>query len=205
VGAVTPPSNARGAIDLGPLPDTPSIRRQKADLRHRYAAFFQQRGLTPAQEDRFIELKVHLAIEREDFQAAVRAANLRGDSDAVQTLRMKDVAPINQELYEMLGREGYEASVAFGISSGYRVAYVEPLLPAFVSARVPLSPQQAEQLLPVFAANSRRVQADRTDIGTTGTMDWPGVIAQSGGILTPEQLAVLQAYVQRLTPAPHTH
>ncbi len=144
-----------------------------------------------------MELKIHEAIEREDFQAAVRAANLRGDSRAVQTLRMKDTAPIRRELFEMLGKDGYEASVQYGMTSSYRVAYVEPMLSAFVSANVPLSPQQADQMLQVFTENSRQVQARSMDIGTTGSLDWDAVVAQASGTLTPAQFATLRTYASQ--------
>ncbi len=195
-GNAIAPSQAAGALVLGPLPDTPEIRKQRADWQRRYAPFFQQRGLTAAQGDRFVELKIHQAIERQDFQAAVRAANLRGDSHAVQALRAKDVSPITRARFELLGREGYEAYGKYEVSSGYRMAYVEPMLPAFASARVPLSPQQAEQMIAVFAASSRQVQARPTDIGTLQRMGWDAVVARAGGFLTAEQLAVLRNYAR---------
>ena len=188
---------ATDATAFGPLPDTPEIRKQKDYWHRRYDPFFQQHGLTTAQGDRFVELKIHQAIEHEDFQASVRAANLRGDSRAVQALRARDVGPITRELFELLGKDGYEAYGEYEVSSIFRMSFVEPLLPAFASANAPLSPQQAGQLVHVFAASARHVQANRTDIGTTGSMDWDAVVAQAGGILTPPQLTALQTYANQ--------
>lgn len=192
--AVAPPAPApAGAvITLGPLPDTDEIRRQQAYWHRRYARFFQQRGLTSEQANRFVDLKVHQAMARADFQAAVEAANLRGDSHAVQALRAKDDSPVTRGLLELLGREGYAAYATYEISSSYRMIFVEPALPAFAAAGVPLTEPQSEQLLQVFAQCMRHVQARPTDIGTTGHMDWDAVVARAESVLTPEQLTVLR-------------
>lgn len=187
---------------LGPLPATPEIERRKAAWHHRYDPFFQQRGLTTEEGNRFVELKIHQEIARADFQAAVRAANLRGDSQAVQALRAKDDSPVTRGLLELLGPEGYSAYRDYEKSSALRVAYVEPAQAELVRANLPLSPAQAEGLLMVFSRNARSVQARPTDIGTTGLMDWDGVVAQAGTWLSPAQLAVLRSYVARPRVAP---
>jgi hypothetical protein len=185
------------AVVLGPLPDTPEIQKQKAYWHRRYDPFFQQHRLTAAQGDRFVELKIHQAIAREEFQAAVRAANLRGDSEGVQALRAKDDSSVTRELFEMLDKDGYAAYGAYERTSAYRMGYVEPLMSECAAANVPLSSQQAEQMLAIFGANARSVRANPTDIGMTGSMDWDAVVAQAAAILTPPQVATLQTHASR--------
>ncbi|HUR56128.1 MAG TPA: sigma-70 family RNA polymerase sigma factor [Opitutaceae bacterium] len=181
----------------GPLPDTPEIRRRRAYWHHRYDPFFRGRGLSAAEGERFVELKIHQEIEWKDFQAAVRAANLRGDSQAVQALRSRDVAQITRGLYDLLGRDGYTAYLNYETTSAIRELYVEPVEADLAAAKVPLSSQQAEQLLQVFAANDRYVQARPTDIGTTGVMNWDAVLAQAATLLTPAQVTALQTHASR--------
>lgn len=196
--AATDPASAG---ELGPLPDTPEIRKRKEVWHRRYDPFFEQRGMTKADGDRFVELKIHQEIARADFQAAVRAANVRGDSSAVQALRAKDDRGVTRGLLELLGKEGYAAYTAYELSSSFRMGYVEPVQSELARANVPLSPGQAEQLLAIFAANTRYVQAQPTDIGTTAVIDWDGVVTQCDGILTPPQIAALQTHARRRQPA----
>lgn len=195
--AILPLVSNPEALVLGALPDTPEIQRQRAQMHRRYDPFFQQRGLTAAQGERFIELKIHQARAREDFQAAIRAANLRGDSAAVQALRSKDDSPVTRGLQELLGREGYAAYAQYESSSFYRVGYVEPVLAALSSAGASLSPTQTDQLQEIFVRSARHLQARPTDIGTTLQMDWDAVVAQARGLLTPAQFSVLETHAAR--------
>jgi RNA polymerase sigma factor (sigma-70 family) len=183
---------------VGPLPDTPKIQSRKAYWHRRYDPFFTQIGLTPAEGDRFVELKIHQEIEREEFQKAVKEANLRGDSAAVQALRSRDVSLITRELRELLGDEGYRAYGRYEETSYYRLAFVEPLQRALTVANVPLTPEQAEQMVEIFRQNARHIQSSPTDIGTTSVVDWDAVIAKASGLLTPAQAAVLQIHAGAL-------
>ncbi|MCX6955317.1 MAG: sigma-70 family RNA polymerase sigma factor [Verrucomicrobia bacterium] len=197
----------RAATELRPLPDTPEIQQQRSRMHRRYDPFFQARGLTTAEGDRFVDLKIQQAIAREDLQASVRTANLPGDTAGIEAMRAKLYAPITQGLYDLLGEGGYRAYAEYEKSSALRMSYVEPLLPGFGMAGAPLTSAQTEGLVAVFAANSRSVRANPTDIGTTGVMDWAGALAGARAVLTPEQLTVLQAHVERrmtTPPAPKT-
>lgn len=195
VGAALPPTPP---LVLGPLPDTPEIRRQKASWHRRYAAFFRQRGMTAAEAERFVELKVHQGIEWQDFQAAVRAANLRGDSAQVQALRSQDVNPVTRGLHELLGEEGYAAYRRYEDISFYRMNYVEPLDSPLRKAGLVLSEPQAEELTQLFRTHARHLQARPTDIGTTTVIEWDAVVAAAGGILAPAQLDVLRTHAERM-------
>jgi RNA polymerase sigma factor (sigma-70 family) len=201
--SAAPQSEQASPDALGPLPDTPEIRQRQAAWHRRYDPFFLQRGMTAAQGDRFVELKIHQEIARADFQAAVRSANLRGDSRAVQALRANDDSPVTRGLRELLGPEGYAAYGAYEISSSYRMVYVEPAQAELTKAGMSLSTNQSERLLAIFAANARHIQAHPTDIGTTGDMDWNAVIAQAAAVLSPAQLTTFQAYAQRRASASH--
>jgi RNA polymerase sigma factor (sigma-70 family) len=183
--------------DLGPLPDTAEIRKQKAYGHERYDDFFRQRELTPAQGDRFVELKIHQSIRRAAFQSAVQKANLRGDSQDVQALRAEDDRPVTRELMAMLGDDGYAAYVKYEKSSMYRMSFVAPLQRQFSAANMPLLPDQAEKLVVIFRASARSSHAKSTDIGSTVSMDWEAVNEKAGGILAPPQLVALQTYAEQ--------
>ncbi len=193
---VTPrPTDAapRSATPL-PIAQTPKTRQQRSDLHQRYDPFLLKYGLTPAQADRFVDLKIAIYEAQDDLQAAVRTAGAQGDSTAVEAMRSKLVKPMWDEIRQLLGPEGYRAYGSFETASAYRPAYIDPMLPEFYSANVPLSAQQVDQLLQLVTAHHRSVRVNPTDISTQGIVDWDGVVAQAGEVLTPAQLVVLQRY-----------
>ncbi len=77
------------------------------------------------------------------------------------------------------------------------MSYIEPLLPAMAQANAVLSSAQKEQLMEVFVRNRSTVRLNPSDIGMSGRMDWEAVVAQTGGILSPVQHAVLKSYASQ--------
>jgi hypothetical protein len=189
-----------GRAPDGPKPSasTTANLQEKAQLHRRYDPFLlQQCGLTPAQADRFVELKIQQAEARHDLQASVEDVGLRGDTSGVETLRSKLYAPIEHDLRELLGGVGYAAYGEYESTSYYREAFITPLTPFFSAASVPLSADQANHLVRIISSNDHPTKLKPTDIGTESRIDWESVQVETGGLLTPAQIAVLKTYVNR--------
>jgi len=86
--------------------DRAAREEKKLQLHRRYDPFYRQRGLTEAQAERMIELKMQQAEAREDLQAAVETAGLRGDTKGIEAMRSKLYEPITKEVREILGEVG---------------------------------------------------------------------------------------------------
>jgi RNA polymerase sigma factor (sigma-70 family) len=194
-------NGASRAVAPPPRVDAAAREEEKAKLHRRYDPFLQRYGLTLAQMDRFVELKIAILEAQEDLQAGVRQASLQGGADGVEKLRAKLTGPMWGEIRQLLGEEGYRAYPSYEISSGYRICYVDPLLAEFAAANAPLSSPQADQLVEIFASNRRSLRANPSDISTRSTMNWDAVVIQANPILTPAQRAVLRETVSRQHPA----
>jgi RNA polymerase sigma factor (sigma-70 family) len=190
------PRAALPEVQLPPLPATPEIARQKADLHRRYDPFFRERGLTSAQAERVVELFVQQAIAREDLQESVRATGTPGDTPGVEKLRSRLYEPITRELHEILGNDGYQAYVAYMRTTFYRDGVMAQLLPQFTTT-APLTGEQLNRLVEVVAANDHPERVQTTDIGSRARVDWDHVVAQSRSLLNPQQLALLENYARR--------
>jgi hypothetical protein len=177
--------------------DAAAVEKKKAQMHRRYDTFFRERGLTEAQTERMIALKMQQADAREDLQAAVEQAGLRGDTKGIEAMRSKLYEPITKEVGEILGADGSAAYRDYETTSFYRVAFVEPMSDLFTAANAGLSSEQAEKLIRVLDANKQMKKAKLTDIGSTITMDWDTVIGQMSGTLTPAQLSVVRIYADR--------
>ncbi len=189
--------------ERNPPPPTTASPQEKEKLHRRYDPFLQKYGLTAAQADRFIDLKLAIFDAQADLQGAMRQAGAQGGTAGVEAMRSKLVKPMWDEIHQLLGEEGSKAYGKYEEISAYRFGFVEPMQPAFAAASAPLSPQQAEELTQALAASHRSVRATPTDLGTTGIIDWEAVVIRAGGFLTPAQLRVLQSYASRQKPALH--
>jgi hypothetical protein len=129
---------------------------------------------------------------RRDLQQMVQDQGVAGDSQAVEALRSKLNEPITKELRWLLGEDGYADYSAFQKALYYRSAHVDPLAPLFTAARVPLSEAQVAQLVTIVAANNQSVRRGKSDITATSQVNWSGVLQQAGGVLSPEQMQVMQ-------------
>lgn len=182
---------------LMPHWDPEKKQRQLANWHRRYDEFFQQRGLSTVQVDRLLELFALQDEARTDLQAAVEQSGLPGDTPGVEKLRSELYEPITREMRQILTEEGYVAYNKYQVTSFYRVAYIDPMAPQFISANAPLSPEQRERLVDILTANKHLVKVRPTDIGSEVKIDWDAVATQATTVLTPVQIAVLQAYGAR--------
>lgn len=182
-----------------PLPVSLNTAKERSRLHARYDAFlFQERHLTPAQAERMIDLWIAQNEARADLQAAVEQQGLTA-GPAVEALRGKLYTPLTTEMRQILGEDGYAAYHDYETSSYYRLAFVAPLAPQFASAGAPLSDQQQLQLSRLIATYDHPQQIKPTDLSSRSQIDWDGVVRSAGGILSPTQAAVIQAYARQKT------
>ena len=193
------------AIAQRTIADNAALQQKKAERHRRYDPFLlQQRGLTSAQADRFVELMIQQADARQDLQASVQEVGMSGDGFGVEALRSKLYEPILKELRELLGEDGYAAYLDYEKTSFYRIGFVDRMIPMFTSANVPLSAEQAEQITHVVAANDHPQRLKPTDIGSESRIDWDAVAVQASTMLTPAQTAVVRAYANQEKSAKRT-
>ncbi len=185
------------ASALANLPDTPENRAERERLFNRYGPFLRERGLTPVQIDRFIELQMHQNAARNDLQAAVRDAGAKGSDPAIEAMRRQLYEPLLSEMRSMLGEDGYKDYINHEKNSFYHLSYVEPVQKTLAGEGSPLSPQQAESLRQLVVANHRVTRVNPTDISQRSSVDWDAIIAGSGAFLTPAQIELLKIYVSQ--------
>lgn len=199
-----PPGPSPHAARDDEKPGNPAVtpesaaQQEKAKLHRRYDPFLlQERGLTPGQADRFVELMLARAQAREDVQAAVRQQGVRGDDPQIVELRRTLDAPIAAELRQLLGEDGYRAYNQYEATSAYRMGFIEPMRPDFASANLPLSSEQEQFLIQVLKANDHPVRVNATDLGLQRRFDWEAIHAQAQTVLSPAQAALFEQHLQR--------
>jgi RNA polymerase sigma factor (sigma-70 family) len=194
-------SGVTSAIPSGPASASPAIAavprdpQQLPKLHQRYDPFLKQRGFTPADMDRWVELMMEKDNVRDDLQAAMREHGVAGGSDEVEALRSKLTDPLWDEMKAMLGREGFAAFNDYEQMSAYR-GYLDPLSPRLSAANATLSDQQADQLIRTIIANNHPQRMSPTDLGTNSHIDWTSVTQQANNFLTPTQLSILNDFLQ---------
>jgi hypothetical protein len=196
--------NSASAVTPQLIAASAAVQQRKAELHRRYDPFFRQRGLTPAQADRFVELMIEQADARQDLQAAVQAVGMDGNNPGVEALRSKLYEPITQELRTLLGDDGYAAYHDYEKTSYYRAAFVNRMSTMFSSANAPLSAEQTEQLARIVAANDHPQKLKPTDTGSESRIDWDSVVVQANATLTPAQMTAIQAYANQQRSAKRT-
>jgi RNA polymerase sigma factor (sigma-70 family) len=195
--SATSRTSSSTAIPPSPAAAKSSDPETKARLRRRYDPFLQRYGLTPAQMERFVELKMAIADVQADLQGAMQETGVEGGTAGVEAMRSQLTGPMWNEIRQLLGEEAFAAYGAYESESAFRLAFIEPMLPIFTAANAALAQQQVDGLVRAFEANRRSIRANPTDLGTTGVMDWDGVVAEARGILTPTQLSLFEAHVNR--------
>lgn len=178
-----------------------ALAQERARMHQRYDRFFQRHGLSPEKAERFIDLKLAIFEAQDDLQKAMRQAGAQGGTSESESIRNQLVGPLWAEIRELLGPEANKAYPAFEASSAIHSGYIEPMLPEFAAAKVPLTGEQMEQLVPVFARNKTLTRANRSDIHMTGGMDWDTVVTESARVLSAEQVTVLRAHANRRAAA----
>lgn len=164
---------------------------ERARQHRRYDPFFRERGLTPEQQERLIDLLIMQSEVRADVQAAVDQQQVPVGSE-VEEMRTRLSAPIIQETRQILGPDGYAAYGEYGKLSFYRLM-LEPLAPQFAAAGAPLTEPQQLQLARILARNDHPEKVRATDLSSQARVDWSSAAREAAPLLSPAQIAVLQA------------
>jgi RNA polymerase sigma factor (sigma-70 family) len=201
--AANPNTSAESAANRAPSVDNlvasvvsraaiPRNAQQLTKLHQRYDGFLKQRGLTPAQIDRWIEVMMEKDNIRLDLRDTMKELGVPA-SQAFEELRAKATQPLWNEMREMLGADGFAAFNEYESMSYYR-GFVEPLAPKLAVKNEPLSAEQSDRLARVIHANDHPRHDNPTDLGSTSHIDWSAVTEEARGFLTPTQLTVLQDF-----------
>jgi RNA polymerase sigma factor (sigma-70 family) len=184
--ASVPPSRAASPL---PSRNTPE---ERARLHTRYDPFLQRLGLTPAQMDRFIALKIAIADAQADFQAAVDQTGAPV-TEELHAMRGKLSKPMWDEIYELVGAANRTALSDYEGISAYR-PFVAGL---FQTSGIAISDEQTEQLTRLVIQHNHPVRVRPTDMASQNRIDWATIAHDAEPMLTPAQLAVVRDYAAR--------
>jgi len=175
-------------LPSSPIP-THSTAQQRAKLHQRYDSFLVKVGLTPAQMDRFVELKLTIFDVQDDLQRAVEKNGAQGGTAGVEALRSEATGPMWNEIRQLLGTDGFNAYRDYEERSAY-----SPMVSGlFQASSVSLSDQQLDQITGLIIKHQQTFRAKPTDISTRTQIDWNAVATDAENILTPTQLDVIRA------------
>jgi hypothetical protein len=156
-----------------------------------------------AQAEQFIDLMIQKEDVRADIVAAIKKNGLPGDDPGVQKLRDQLNQPIDQELQALLGGDGYSAYRQFEMQSFYQSAYVDQFAKYIPATEPSLTEQQGDVLASLMSANDHPLPPIGANLSSESHIDWPSVLSQLNGTLTPEQMAALHAYIKDLSRSGH--
>lgn len=173
-------------------PNTPDGAAAIAKLHVKYDPFLAKRGVSPDQAQRWMELMLAKDQAREDVQAAVREQGIAAGPE-VEHLRNEVTQPFWDGMHAILGDDGYQAFNDYERTYGFK-QYVVPQLQQVLSvANAPLSDTQSDSLARIISDNQLLTKAHPSDLGSRATTDWAAVLKQSGALLSPQQLVILQS------------
>jgi hypothetical protein len=189
------------AVKVTPAPTSPELMArdpqlrglyldwQKATQTQEYFPLFQQLGLTPPQQEKFIANL--LAVEERRLDAAARMGSREFSSPGVANdLQQLANDQIAAEQLELLGSEGYQRYQDFVRTLPLRNVVVLSVAGAAALEGIPLTPQQGEQLFHTVLNTTRPDPA--TGAPDLATVDWEVVDTQAALFLSSAQLGLLK-------------
>ena len=191
------PKGAEGiVVDRKTTPPAIASRASPAErqkLHQRYDPFLIQLGLTPAQMDRFVELKLAIYEAQNDLQAAVEQNGVQGGTAGVEALRSNLTKPMWDEIRELLGTEGVKAYADYEHTSAVRPTVVG----LFQGSGVAVSDEQTDQVTRLVIKHTQTYRVKPTDISSRRQIDWNAVAREAESILTSAQIDVIRAKAAR--------
>jgi RNA polymerase sigma factor (sigma-70 family) len=176
-----------------------ALPKRRARLHRQFDPFIAQHGLSSVQADKLIALLIARDDVYTDLKTALRENGLPGDNAEARVFREELLVPINQGIKGLLGDIYYDFN-DYETGSFYRVAYIEPLLPAAAATGTPLTEVQIEQFGRILMANTHVGPPINGNADPESHVDWPSALKQAAPIFTPEQNAALAAEVSRRNP-----
>ena len=164
-------------------------RGYRSRLVAEYAPFYLKIGLSAEQIDRFERILTDHWQSTEDITAVAEAKGLDDQDPSVAKLREQGTTSLRQAETEFLSENGYRQLQEYERTLPVR-ALTASLAERLYYTDGPLNGTQAERLTQILAGASKPygdgAAADPEQI------DWPAVLTQVQGILTPAQCSALQ-------------
>ena len=174
--AATPTPSASNQTQLEYVTDHPELRqvflkREALRTRMHYAPFFASAGLTPEQQDRFVNAWVEATDMRWDFVASARArqaaARTSDEEKSMLAAQLEEGKKMNQEgakiIRDALGDKFAELKT-FPVQER---GFVEQVASQVFDTPTPLTPEQARQLQDILVQN--RFRRGTTPVSMGGT------------------------------------
>jgi hypothetical protein len=180
------------------LASSPEAQRLARDL---LRGFFD-RGYVRAMREAGVEPDAIERIANEAAEQGSMSLHL-GASDLKMDIGPPSGKPeaVRQRLRDLLGEARFREVEEMKLAAAAKTA-VTSVASATFGTDVALTPGQADALAALIERN-RRVQS-RDATTTVFALDWPMVVRDAAGILSPPQLAVFNAALAKGTPATQT-
>jgi hypothetical protein len=201
------PADFATAGRFAALLESPEAQRllamqQRSTLDSRYSALFRLLNLSPDQLEDLKDLLVEKRTAAADVLAAARTQGLnnRESRAEIRTLLEDTQAEIDGQIRTLLGESGFQRYQDFEQTQAQR-AVVSRLEQRLSYSSLPLTPQQAEQLVQVFSADSPQrsdpnAGAARAAFAGQVTPISDQALAQAATVLNSAQLQALRALQQ---------
>jgi RNA polymerase sigma factor (sigma-70 family) len=192
----SPASSFAGKMDIlyaNPEYVQMEMERAALGLGMQYGPLYRQLGLTEGQIREFEAIMLERQQAMIDLFAAARTKGVSIDDPSLRQLNDPAQESMQPKLQALLGPEGFErfkSYTAFGESIA-RSAVGN--LAMRLHATAPITPEQSDRLTGVIARNTPKPTAGRGIIMQSGEPDWPAIYVEAQDILSPSQLAALQA------------
>lgn len=169
------------------------LERWALGMRQQYGTLYRRLGLTDRQIREFESLMLEKQQAFVDVFAAARAQGVSVNDPSLRQLNDPIQEAVKGKLKALLGTEGYDALTAF---TGYQASTARSAvgnLAMRVYDTAPLTTDQADRLTEIIAAHTPEPARGTGFIMDNGKTDWAAIYAQAKDLLSPIQLAALQA------------
>jgi hypothetical protein len=168
------------------------VNHYRATLRLNYGPVYRKLGLSAEQVNALEQVMATSYLENMEARAAALANGLAPSDQALAALSKSITAASGRRMAEIVGREKAAEFFAAIKNEPVRAKAVDPLAGSLYYTDAPLTLLQAEQLTRIVVSNT----TDHVQSGlvySPRTTNWDAVMAQAASVLTPTQLAALQA------------
>lgn len=163
----------------------------KADIEFAYARFLRQAKLDPQQLLGFERTVAEHQWKEMEIESVARSEHLSRSDPTIVSLSAEERERFRDELRTTLG---HDAFAAFEQAQSMRPmrAVADEMAAATVSSSTPFTSDQAEQLMKILTAASKPAPE-----GQGRNFDWDQIVAEAARVLSPTQMAALQAIRSR--------
>ena len=186
------------------------LAARRRDLGVTYGPYLAEAGLTPAQAEKFKDIKVAAVENAMDLNSTMRARGLAETDPAVQLLRSQSEEAMHAAERDLLGEAGYQQLAEYERKMPTR-EFVSGLAASLVFSGDPISATQANQLTQILAEASESYRNGTQAISPGPNLDEPlrtrqparepidsaQALARARAVLSPAQYAAFEAEIIR--------